>query len=100
MSTNFPTSVDSYATLVDNVDDVLASHPNDRADAIEALENKVGVDSSAVSSSIDYFINHASGKFRTHVHDGGSDDGAKLDWDTCWSDAVHNHRCRSFDRIE
>lgn len=54
MATNFPTSLDSYATLVDNVDDVLASHPNDRGDAIEALEAKVGVNSSAVTTSHDY----------------------------------------------
>lgn len=54
MSTNFPSSLDSYSTLVDNVDDVLASHMNDRGDAIEALEAKVGVDSSAVTTSVDY----------------------------------------------
>jgi len=56
MSTSFPTSLDSYSTLVDNVDDVIAAHPNDRGDAIEALEAKVGVDSSAVTSSLDYKV--------------------------------------------
>ena len=58
MSTNFPTSLDSFATLVDNTDDALASHQNDRADAIEALEAKVGVDSSAVTTSLDYKVNN------------------------------------------
>lgn len=91
MATNFPASLDSYATVVDNTDDVLAAHMNDKGDAIEALEAKVGVDSSAVSASHDYFLKHASGAYRTHIHDGTSDDGATLDWDTCWSDAVHNH---------
>jgi hypothetical protein len=56
MSTNFPSSLDTYATLVDNTDDVLAAHANDRGDAIEALEAKVGVDSSAVTTSHDYRI--------------------------------------------
>ena len=58
MSTNFPVTLDSYAVLVDNTDDVLAAHPNDRGDAIEALEAKVGVDSSAVTTSIDYKVNN------------------------------------------
>lgn len=73
MSTNFPSALDSYATLVDNVDDVLAAHANDRGDAIEALEAKVGVDSSAVTTSHDYKLrnlpaqdaNWAAGSSRT-----------------------------------
>jgi len=59
--------------------------------AIEALQAKLGVDDSAVATSIDYFLKHASGRFRAHVHDGGADDAAKLDWDNCFSDAVHSH---------
>ena len=78
MSTNYPTSLDSFATLVDNVDDALAAHQNDRGDAIEALEAKIGVDSSAVVTTIDYFLNHASGNYRTHTHTGASDDGALI----------------------
>lgn len=62
MSTNFPTSLDSYATLVDNVDDVLAAHPNNRGDAIEQLEIKVGVDGSAVTASHDYLLTHLPGQ--------------------------------------
>jgi len=56
MSSNFPTSLDSYSTLVDNVDDALAAHQNDRGDAIEALEAKVGIDSSAVTTTHDYLL--------------------------------------------
>ncbi len=78
MSVNFPVSLDSYATLVDNSDDVLAAHANDRGDAIEQLEIKLGVDTSAVATTIDYFLKHASGAYRTHVHDGSSDDGAVI----------------------
>jgi len=76
MGTNFPISFDSYLTLTDNTDDVLASHMNDRGDAIEALETKVGIDSSVVNTSFDYFLKHASGAYRTHTHNGTSDDGS------------------------
>lgn len=58
MSTNFPTGLDSYSVKVDNVDDVLAQHVNDLQDAIEAIEAKVGVDGSTVSSSHDYKLRH------------------------------------------
>ncbi len=91
MASSYPSALDSYSTLVDNIDDVLAADANDRGDAIEALQAKLGVDSSAVATSIDYFLKHASGAYRTHQHDGTSDDGAKLDWDNCWTDAVHDH---------
>lgn len=72
MATNFPTSLDSYATLVDNSDDVLASHPNDRGDAIEALEAKVGVNSSAVTTSHDYKITNLQTINLNILMDGGS----------------------------
>ena len=65
MSTNFPVTLDTYAALVDNTDDVLAAHPNDRGDAIEALEAKVGVDSSVVATSHDYKINALETATRT-----------------------------------
>ena len=53
MATNFPTSLDSYSTknAGDTIDE---SHVNDLQDAVEALEAKVGANSSGVSSSIDY----------------------------------------------
>ena len=62
MASNFPSSLDSYATLTDNTDDVLAAHPNDRGDAIENLEAKVGVNSSAVTTSHDYLLTHLPGQ--------------------------------------
>ena len=58
MATNFPGSLDSYSTKTDNVSDVLAADINNPQDAIEALEAKVGVDSSAVTTSIDYKVNN------------------------------------------
>lgn len=94
LSTSFPSGLDSFTNPVgtDYLDNPahVAQH-SDKNDAIESIEAKVGVDNSAVTTTIDYFLKHASGAYRTHTHDGTSDDGTKLDWDTCWSDAVHNH---------
>jgi hypothetical protein len=78
MSTNFPGSLDSYVTKSDNTDDVLAVHVNNLQDAVEAIEVKVGGTSSAVNTSLDYFLKNVSGAYRTHTHDGTSDDGAKI----------------------
>jgi hypothetical protein len=78
MSTNYPSSLDSYTVKTDNVDDVLAAHVNNLQDAMSALQAKIGIDSSAVNTSLDYFLKHASGAFRNHVHDGSSDDGALI----------------------
>jgi hypothetical protein len=47
MPTNFPGSVDSYATKIDNVSDVLAADVNNLQDAVVALQNKVGTNSTA-----------------------------------------------------
>lgn len=58
MSTNFPTSLDAYTTKVDNTDMVMAVDINNVQDAIEALEAKVGIDSSAVTTSLDYKVNN------------------------------------------
>ena len=59
MATNFPTSLDAFTnpTAVDTLDspphDVQHADAND---AIEALQAKVGVDGSAVTSSLDYKV--------------------------------------------
>jgi len=58
VSTNFPTSLDTFAVLVDNTDSIVAAHPNDRGDSVEALEAKVGINSSAVGTSHDYLLEH------------------------------------------
>jgi hypothetical protein len=74
----FPGGIYSHVTLFDNTDDVLASHPNTLGGEIEALEAKVGQDSSAEATSFDYFLKNAAGAYRTHVHDGTSDDGPNI----------------------
>lgn len=64
MSTNFPTSLDAPTnpTSTDSVSTVdhAAQHANAN-DAIKALETKVGVDSSAVSSTHDYKLSGVTG---------------------------------------
>jgi len=52
----FPTTIDSFSTKVDAVDYPQASHINALQSSVSALETKVGVDNSAVATSIDYII--------------------------------------------
>lgn len=54
MATNFPAGLDDFANYVDGVTIIEAALLNDMQFAIEALEAKVGVNSSAVGSSHDY----------------------------------------------
>lgn len=76
MATNFPTSLDSLTnpTAVDTLD----SPPHDEQhadanDAIEALQAKVGIDSSAVTSSLDYKVANFTNKL-------GSGSGNTYPW--------------------
>jgi hypothetical protein len=52
----YPSSLDSFTTKIDGVDYPKASHINSLQTAVEGLEAKVGIDDSAVSTSIDYII--------------------------------------------
>lgn len=71
MSINYPTSLDSLTnptgtdttTAVDH-----ASQHSNANDAIEALEAKVGVNSSAVTTSLDYKVSNASSVNPGHHH--------------------------------
>ncbi len=58
MAINFPSSLDSFVAKVDSVDYPQAIDINDMQDAVEALEAKVGIDSSGVTTSIDYKVNN------------------------------------------
>ena len=57
MSTNFPASLDTLENpaATDGLTGHAAQHANAN-DAIEALQSKVGVDGSAVASSLDYRV--------------------------------------------
>jgi hypothetical protein len=61
MATSFPTSLDSLTNP--SATDTLDSPPHDEQhadanDAIEALQAKVGVDSSADTNSLDFKVNN------------------------------------------
>ena len=71
MATNFPSSLDSFTDPVssDKLDspDHAGQH-TDKNDAIEAMQTKVGIDSSAVVTSIDYLLKNAASEDPGHVH--------------------------------
>ena len=61
MATNFPSGLDSFTnpSATDSMDSVSVPHASQHAnlnDAVEALEAKVGVNGSAVTSSLDYKV--------------------------------------------
>lgn len=61
MATNFPTSLDTFTNPT--ATDTLDSPPHDQQhaninDAVEALEAKVGINSSADTNSLDYKVNN------------------------------------------
>jgi len=61
MASNFPSSLDTFTnpSSTDAMDSVSVPHAtqhSDLNDAVEALQAKVGVDSSAVTSSLDYKV--------------------------------------------
>ena len=63
MTTNFPTSLDALTNPTSTDSLTSPSHADQHAnanDAIEALEAKVGVDGSAVTTSVDYLVTQAN----------------------------------------
>jgi len=52
MSTLFPSGIDSFTTKIDSVDDVIAADTNNLQDAVLALQTKIGVNGSAVATTI------------------------------------------------
>lgn len=60
-TTGFPTTLDTFTNPVDSDDTSTFDHSGletTQNDAIEALQTKVGVNSSAVATSLDYKVNH------------------------------------------
>jgi hypothetical protein len=62
MTTNFPGSLDSYADHADNVDDVMAADVNNLGDAIEALQARVGITATGVTTTLAYNMIQANAK--------------------------------------
>jgi len=56
MATVFPTAIDNFGSVTDNVTDVLAEQLNELRRAVEALETKVGYDGDTNVDSHDYRI--------------------------------------------
>ncbi len=56
MATDYPGALDNFSILYDNDDYIRVLEINTMQDAIEALEAKVGVDSSAVDTTVDYKV--------------------------------------------
>lgn len=65
-STNFPTSIDSN-TVRNGTHEMTSTDHNDHSIQIEALQAKVGADSSAVSTSHDYKLSNIEGAWSTWV---------------------------------
>jgi hypothetical protein len=71
MSTTFPTTLDALTNPTSTDSVATVSHADQHAnanDAIEALEAKVGVDGSAVTSSLDYKLKNAASISPGHKH--------------------------------
>lgn len=63
MAITFPTTLDTLTNPTSTDTMVAVSHSSQHAnlnDAVEALEAKIGVDSSAVTSSLDYKLKSTS----------------------------------------
>lgn len=100
MTTNFPTSLDNFTNpaSTDLMNSVTVPHNEQHAnvnDAIEALQAKVGVDGSAVTTSHDYKIgNHASRLTAVEgdvtTLQGGSLSSLNVDSGTLYVDTTNN----------
>jgi hypothetical protein len=73
-ATNFPAALDDNTTLFElqTGDVYIASHHNNPKDAILALEAKVGVDGSAITTSLDYLVKNTGSVDPGHRHTGTS----------------------------
>lgn len=73
---SFPGDLDTWTTKVDNTDDVDDDHINKLQDAVDALEIKVGKNSSAVITTLDYLLKNTASESPGHKHylaDGAKD---------------------------
>lgn len=64
----FPTGLDAPIDKVDNVDAAMAADINGCYSALKAIEAKVGINSSAVATSLDYLLKNAASANPGHKH--------------------------------
>lgn len=69
---NFPTSLDTYTANVDNVDVIYAADVNGLQEAVVALEGKVGIDGSAVTTTHDYKLSAVTGSNKAVPNNGAT----------------------------
>lgn len=72
---NYPTSLDDDTSLhdvTDNVTSVIAAHHNNIKEAVKAIEARIGIRNTAVSTSLDYRLGHPT---FGHRHDAASGQG-------------------------
>jgi len=76
--TNYPSALDDNTSLYDVVDSttaIIAAHHNNIKEAAKAIEAKLGIYNTSVSTSIDYRLGHPSSG---HAHDAASGQGRKI----------------------
>jgi hypothetical protein len=67
-ASNFPASLDSPTDKVDIDDEVTAADVNGCYDCIKKIEAKIGMDGSAVATSLDYLLKNAASLNPGHKH--------------------------------
>ena len=67
-TSNFPTALDKITDVSDIVDDIVADNINGAYDCIEKIEAKVGINGSAMTSSLDYQLRNAASVNPGHKH--------------------------------
>lgn len=81
MATSFPGGIDSLTNPIStdklNNPDHAGQHSNVN-DGMEAVQAKVGADSSAVVTSHDYMLDNAAGRFKAHDHSGDDSENSSL----------------------
>lgn len=70
----YPTTLDTFVTPVDGVTEIVAAHKVELNDAVTALQTKVGVDGSAVVTTIDHLLKSAASVDPGHHHTNASID--------------------------
>lgn len=68
----FPTALDTIVDKIDGVDYPIANDINGAYDCIEKIQAKLGINSSAVATSIDYLLKNAASVDPGHKHGTGS----------------------------
>lgn len=73
-------SLDNFTPLIDNVDAAQAVNVNELQTAIESIEAKLGINSSAVATSIDYLLKNAASEDPGHCFDEETEILTKRGW--------------------